>query len=379
MKLPPLSLYVHIPWCVRKCPYCDFNSHESAASALPEHAYLETLKRDLEQDLAFVQGRSLDSIFFGGGTPSLMSGDFYARLLSHLESVLDFSASIEITLEANPGTTEAQRFKGFRSAGINRLSLGVQSFSDQHLSTLGRIHNARQASEAIEQAKRAGFENFNIDLMHGLPNQTPEQAMADLRQAMALSPTHLSWYQLTIEPNTEFYSRPPVLPEDELLWDIQSSGTALLENAGFQQYEVSAFSLPDQHSRHNQNYWQFGDYIGIGAGAHSKVTLAESEHILRYRKSRLPKDYLTPRPHYRVGDVQVSGDELPFEFLMNVLRLKEGVAASLFTERTALPLSKLEPQLGSLREQGLLRPERLQLTDRGFLFLNAVLEKFVDA
>lgn len=377
MTLPPLSLYVHIPWCVRKCPYCDFNSHQSSVADIPEQAYLSALKQDLNQDLAFVQGRSISSIFFGGGTPSLMSGEFYTRLLEHLDSVMVLDPSIEITLEANPGTTEASRFENFRQAGINRLSLGVQSFADRHLKALGRIHNARQASEAILQAKAAGFQNFNIDLMHGLPEQDIDQAMADLSQAIDLGPTHISWYQLTIEPNTEFYSRPPVLPEDELLWDIQSRGTALLESAGYKQYEVSAFAATERRSRHNLNYWQFGDYIGIGAGAHSKVSLRDSKCILRYRKSRLPKDYLAHRPLYRVGDSEVPDADLPFEFLMNALRLKDGVDAGLFEQRTGLPLSELEPQLGTLREQGLMLPGRLQLSGQGFLFLNAILERFV--
>jgi len=375
--LPPLSLYIHIPWCVRKCPYCDFNSHVGHQS-LPEMAYLEALKNDLALDLKYVQGRSLQSIFIGGGTPSLMSGSFYEHLLAFVEAEIPFSPEIEITLEANPGTTEAGRFEHYHHSGINRLSLGVQSFSDTQLRALGRIHSAEQAHKAIDMAKHAGFGNFNIDLMHGLPGQTLEDALADLRQAMDHAPAHVSWYQLTIEPNTEFYSKPPTLPVDDTLWDIQTQGNQLLASQGYTQYEVSAYAKANQKAVHNLNYWTFGDYIGIGAGAHSKITLGDSKRILRYRKSRQPKDYLMPRPTYQVGVEHLESDSLPFEFLMNVLRLKEGVDARMFERRTGLPIATIARQVKRLREEGLMEGHRLGLTQKGFLFLDSVLERFID-
>mgnify|MGYP000441520748 CR=1 FL=1 len=385
LSLPPLSLYIHIPWCVKKCPYCDFNSHENTqqGSELPETEYLAQLKLDLLEDLSFAQGRSLKSIFIGGGTPSLMSAAFYADLLAFISQKISFDLSIEITLEANPGTTEAQRFVAYRRAGINRLSVGVQSFHDTHLEKLGRIHSSDDAKRAIEQAKQAGFENFNIDLMHGLPGQSPDQAMSDLQQALSLEPTHLSWYQLTIEQNTEYFRHPPKLPTDDALWDIQKSGMAFLAQNDFSQYEVSAFSLKGREAQHNLNYWTFGDYIGIGAGAHSKVTLkndglSDSKRILRYRKTRTPKDYLQKKPFFRVGEETIDKSELGFEFLMNVLRLNQGVDESLFYQRTGLPVMALEPQLTELRQQGLIEPAHLGATNKGLLFLNTVLEKFTD-
>jgi len=378
VTLPPLSLYIHIPWCVRKCPYCDFNSHESHQE-IPEQAYLDVLKQDLALDIAFIQGRKIQSIFFGGGTPSLMSGAFYRELIEHLSINLDFAHDIEITMEANPGTTEAGRFAVYREAGINRLSLGVQSFRDEQLKALGRIHSAKQASAAIVQAKQAGFDNFNIDLMHGLPGQGAEQAMEDLQAAFDLNPTHISWYQLTIEANTEFYSKPPILPDEDVMWEIQEAGERLLAANGYRQYEVSAYAQAQCQSRHNLNYWCFGDYIGLGAGAHSKVSVADSGHILRYRKSRLPKDYMKARITHRVAEEAVLVEDLPFEFLMNALRLTEGVEERLYSQRTGLPLASLEPKLSYLRKQGLLLQNRLQLTEKGRRFLNSVLEHFVES
>jgi len=379
MTRPPLSLYVHIPWCVRKCPYCDFNSHVSADTngGIPETSYLSQLKLDLAQDLSYVQGRSVKSIFFGGGTPSLMSGEFYNDLLTYIESYIPFHPDIEITLEANPGTTEAGRFKAYHQAGINRLSIGVQSFQADHLKRLGRIHSGDDAIRAVEQAKKAGFDNLNIDLMHGLSEQSVEEAMADLKQAISLEPTHLSWYQLTIEQNTEYFRHPPKLPEDEALWDIQKAGAEVLKEAGFYQYEVSAFSKKDREAKHNLNYWTFGDYIGIGAGAHSKITiLGDSERILRYRKTRTPKDYLLPKPHFRVGEETVASQDLAFEFLMNVLRLNQGVDETLLQERTGLSILTLEPKLSELRKMGLIETSRLGTTQKGHLFLNSILDKF---
>jgi putative oxygen-independent coproporphyrinogen III oxidase len=376
VQLPPLSLYIHVPWCVKKCPYCDFNSHE-ATSEIPEKAYLEALLKDFSLDVPYAQGRALTSIFIGGGTPSLMSSDFYQQLLSNIRAQIPFHNDIEITIEANPGTTEAGRFEGYREAGINRLSLGIQSFDDQQLNTLGRIHSAAQATRAVQLAREAGFDNFNIDLMFGLPGQSASQAANDLKQAFALSPSHISWYQLTIEQNTAFYSSPPTLPDDERLWDIQKEGAALLSANGYEQYEVSAYAKNGQQARHNVNYWQFGDYIGVGAGAHSKISDSDSGRLLRYRKSRLPKDYLKPRPLYRVGEELILEEDLPFEYLMNILRLKCGQKQEHFTIRTGLPLSALQPQLDECIDQGLMEKNRLQLTDKGFLFLNDVLAKFV--
>ena len=347
---------------------------------LPETDYLDALKLDIAQELCFVQGRELRSIFFGGGTPSLMSGTFYQQLIAHIRAHIPFAVDIEITLEANPGTTDAQRFEGYRKAGINRLSIGVQSFHEAQLQALGRIHSGAQAHQAVAEAKRAGFDDFNLDLMHGLPGQDVASALADIETALSLSPTHLSWYQLTIEQNTEFYSKPPALPVDETLWDIQEKGADLLTVSGFKQYEVSAFCRPNKQARHNLNYWQFGDYIGIGAGAHAKVSLAKGEHgleLLRYRKSRMPKDYLKPRINFRVGEEIVGKKDIPFEFMMNALRLKDGVSEALFTERTGQPLSILSPQLEQLRADGLLDASRLKLSERGFMFLNSALEAWL--
>ncbi len=264
---PPLAAYVHIPWCVKKCPYCDFNSHTSA-TGLPETEYVDALIADLDQELASGAGQTLTSIFFGGGTPSLFSAASLGRILQAMQNRLSFAADIEITLEANPGTFEQVKFAGYRAAGINRLSIGIQSFDATHLKALGRIHDDAEALRAVDMARRAGFDNLNLDLMHGLPGQTLEQAMADIDQALELSPEHLSWYQLTLEPNTVFYSKPPVLPEDDILWDIQEAGQARLAGAGYQQYEISAYARNGQRARHNLNYWQYGDFLGIGAGAH---------------------------------------------------------------------------------------------------------------
>ena len=372
---PPLSLYIHVPWCVRKCPYCDFNSH-AIRGDIPEAAYLQALLDDLDQDIAFLRGRPIESVFIGGGTPSLMSGDFYQKLFLALRERAAFSDGAEITLEANPGTLEAGRFESFRDAGINRLSIGVQSFHSRHLTTLGRIHDADAAHKAIEAARRAGFDNFNIDLMHGLPGQTPEQAVDDLRQALGHNPTHLSWYQLTIEPNTEFFSRPPPLPDDERLWAIYEQGGACLRSAGFDDYEVSAWSLPGRESRHNQNYWLFGDYLALGAGGHGKISLADGR-IIRYWKTRQPEAYLQRIGSRTAGTEPIEPEDRVLEFMMNALRLKQGANESLFSERTGLPLPSVKVQLEELRTKKLLTRHRIQATEQGQRYLNSLLEHFL--
>ncbi len=372
---PPLSLYIHVPWCVRKCPYCDFNSH-AVRGDIPEAAYLAALLEDLEHDLSFVRDRPIESVFIGGGTPSLMTSDFYQRLFEGLRQRLSFAPGAEVTLEANPGTLEEGRYQGFRQAGINRLSIGVQSFHQEHLKTLGRIHNADAAHRAIETAKAAGFSNFNVDLMHGLPEQTPEQALEDLKQALDHRPSHLSWYQLTIEPNTEFFSRPPDLPDDDRLWEIYRQGAEYLRAHNFDDYEVSAWSLPNRESRHNLNYWEFGDYLTIGAGGHGKVSLADGR-ILRYWKTRQPEAYLNRIGSRTAGSEEIEPKERPLEFMMNVLRLKHGVEEKLFTKRTGLPLSPVEVQLEQLRKQNLLVSHRIQTTEQGQRYLNSLLETFL--
>lgn len=377
MILPPLSLYVHIPWCVRKCPYCDFNSHESRE--IPEADYVAALLRDLDEDLHLAQGRRLRSVFFGGGTPSLFKAQSIGRVLEAVERHIGFDEGIEITLETNPGTAEYHQLEGYRTAGVNRLSFGVQSFNDQHLQALGRIHDSSEARLAYTAARRAGFNNINLDLMHGLPGQTTDDACSDLQQAINLQPEHISWYQLTIEPNTVFYSRPPALPEDEVLADIQDAGQKLLQDAGYQQYEVSAYSRTTRQSLHNLNYWQFGDYLALGAGAHGKISTPE-KGILRYRKTRKPGDYLDPQKPFTAGHDYVEPRQQTLEFMMNALRLVEGVPRQWFAERTEVTDATLERYLPQLVERGLLEahPHRLQPTSLGLRFLNDTLAVFDD-
>lgn len=376
--LPPLSLYIHIPWCVRKCPYCDFNSH-TATQDLPEAEYIDCLIDDLKTDLPLVQGRALQSIFFGGGTPSLFSGHAIGRLLEKIEQHIPFADDIEITLEANPGTTEQQKFYDFYQAGINRLSIGIQSFNENHLKVLGRIHNANEALTAVNSVRTAGFNNFNLDLMHGLPDQTPEQAISDLQQAVDLNPSHLSWYQLTLETNTAFFNNPPILPGEDLLADIQASGEALLEKNGFQQYEVSAYSLGDRQSKHNKNYWQFGDYIGIGAGAHGKSTNLSQKTISRNWKTRLPRDYMDSNKAFCAGNKTIPTAELPFEFMMNALRLNEGFEKDLFEQRCGQGFKVIQERVTSLIGQKFLDDcmERIKTTPLGKQYLNTVIEQFL--
>ncbi|HGH3633644.1 radical SAM family heme chaperone HemW [Acinetobacter baumannii] len=375
----PLSLYIHMPWCVRKCPYCDFNSHavpDGALSAELEQTYLKALVADFETQVEMAQGRSIHSVFIGGGTPSLISAKGYAWLFEQLKSLLNFEDDCEITLEANPGTLEHDPFAGYLEAGINRLSIGVQTFNTDHLQKLGRIHSANNAMDAIEQARQAGFKRVNVDLMHGLPEQTLEQALYDLKTAVEQGATHISWYQLTIEPNTVFFRTQPVLPQDEVLEDIQEQGEAYLKANGFINYEVSAWRK-EQPSVHNLNYWQFGDYLAIGAGAHGKVTRPDG--VYRFQKTRLPKDYLAKVPAEHLQMKKIEADELPFEFMMNALRLNDGVKAELYEQRTGLSLDDLNDLLTSLRSRELLVEDsgRLACTEQGHIFLNSVLEEFL--
>lgn len=395
LKLPPLSLYIHVPWCVRKCPYCDFNSHEHNSDALPEDDYISALLDDLSHDLRYVQGREIQSIFVGGGTPSLLSARAYDRLLNGLQKSLQFSRDIEITLEANPGTAERDKFADYFSAGINRLSLGIQSFDPQQLKQLGRIHDEHDARRAIDYARRAGFERLNLDLMYALQDQTPAAALADLQTALSFAPEHLSWYQLTIEPNTAFYKTPPPLPPEDAIIDMQDAGLALLAQQGLQRYEVSAFARAGEASRHNLNYWRFGDYLGLGAGAHAKLTQPGAQgRILRLRKRKQPAHYLQAARHsmaqgeanlllvrfpYLADASPVEAADLPVEFLMNALRLREGFTIEQYQSRTGLPFGPLGKQVESLQHQGLLTVEngRISTTERGYQFLNSVLEAFL--
>jgi oxygen-independent coproporphyrinogen-3 oxidase len=365
-----LGLYVHFPWCVRKCPYCDFNSH-AVTGALPEADYVAQLLRDLDEDLLLLDGAPpLTSIFLGGGTPSLFTAEAMKTLLIGIEQRLPFGPAIEITLEANPGTTDYEKFSGYVDVGINRLSIGVQSFNDQQLKALGRIHSASDAQRAFTVAREAGFNNINLDLMHGLPGQSVTAAMNDLGQAIELGPEHVSWYQLTIEPNTSFYNKPPVLPDDDQLWEIYSMGLVRLAEAGYSRYEVSAFSQPSRRSAHNLNYWRFGDYLGIGAGAHGKL----SAHNLRQRttKTRVPKDYLKA-PNRRL--LPIKNDSLQLEFLMNGLRLNEGFSWQTYEARTGLPRTSLDALIAKGAPKGLLlsSAEGLRATDLGIQFLNDML------
>lgn len=378
---PPLSLYVHVPWCVRKCPYCDFNSHPRR-EALPERAYIDALLADLDQELAETGRRQLVSIFIGGGTPSLLSGDAVARLLAGIRARMPLASMLEVTLEANPGTAEQARFAEYRAAGVTRLSIGVQSFADDLLERLGRIHGGREAVAAAEAAHAAGFDDFNLDLMFGLPGQSPERALRDLHIALELAPTHLSWYQLTIEPNTAFWHRPPALPDDDTVWAMQQDGQALLAARGFAQYEISAYARPGHQCRHNRNYWEFGDYLGIGAGAHGKLSDMHGQVIRRRWKRRHPREYLegAARPARIAGERKLDRGDRVLEFMMNALRLNEGVPIDLFHARTGLPTSLLEGPLRQARERELVAADaaRLRATEQGRRFLNDLLALFMD-
>jgi len=375
--LPPLSLYIHIPWCIRKCPYCDFNSHE-VRNDIPEDAYVAALLRDLESALPQIWGRKVYSIFIGGGTPSLLSGAAVARLLAGVRMRLPLIPEAEITLEANPGTVETDRFAAFREAGVNRLSLGIQSFNDTHLRALGRIHSAEEARRAIAIAQRH-FDNINLDLMYALPQQTQEQALQDVEAALQYKPQHLSCYHLTLEPNTRFAHQPPQLPDDEVSAEMQQRIEALLAVHGYQHYEVSAFAQPGRQSRHNLNYWRFGDYLGIGAGAHSKLSFPD--RVIRQMRYKQPQVYM--QQVTQGASVQAENEvglaELGFEFMMNALRLKDGFDNALFAERTGLPLLQIERELEEAERRGLLIRdiEHIAPTELGRRFLNDLLQLFI--
>lgn len=378
LQQPPLSLYIHIPWCVKKCPYCDFNSHH-LTQTLPEKAYVQALIQDLEHDLTWISPRPIQSIFIGGGTPSLFSAEAYKELFMQLQQRLEFAPNIEITLEANPGTFEAQKFAAYKELGINRLSIGVQSFNNTQLKKLGRIHTGEQAEKAIIQAQQAGFNRLNLDLMHGLPEQTPTQALDDLQRALAFNPQHVSWYQLTIEPNTAFYNAPPVLPDDERLWEIQQLGQSLLAKHGLVQYEISAYARAGKQAKHNLNYWQFGDYLGIGAGAHGKLTLVADNRIVRTQKKRMPKSYLSTR-QYMAKQSDIAPAQRSLEFMLNALRLKKGVKKELFSQRTGQALNDIAKPIAQAQAQGLLQASasRIIPSQQGLLFLNNLLGLFAE-
>jgi putative oxygen-independent coproporphyrinogen III oxidase len=378
LVLPPLSLYIHFPWCIRKCPYCDFNSH-TLIRELPEINYVNALILDLEQDLEKLPDRPITSIFMGGGTPSLFSPDTLNYLLVELAKRLEFSDVIEITLEANPGTVEYQRYHAYREAGINRLSLGIQSFSTEKLKILGRIHDGDEAIKAVSAAKMAGFTNINLDLMHGLPQQSIMEGLQDLQIAFALEPTHISWYQLTIEPNTEFYQRPPQLPLEETMGELQERGEAIFRQKAYEHYEISAFSKDGYDCIHNRNYWQFGDYIGIGAGAHSKLTDTKEMTIRRAWKQKNPKNYLAQKNHFLAEEKFILAEELPFEFMLNALRLYQKVPAELFQQRTGLAFSNIQPILHKAQQQGLLIYDEfaMETTEFGKRFYNNLLAMFM--
>ncbi len=376
MQLPPLGLYIHLPWCERKCPYCDFNSHEH--DHLPEEDYVHALLQDLRADLPLVQGRSVDTLFIGGGTPSLFSAHAIHSLMRGIANMLALSPTLEATLEANPGSAEADKFSAFREAGINRLSLGIQSFHDAQLRALGRVHTADQAHAAVAFAQRARFDSINLDLMHGLPAQSAAEAVADLRSAIDCAPAHLSWYQLTLEPNTVFYARPPQLPDEDVLAEIQLCGEQLLAANGYTQYEVSAYSQPGFSCRHNRNYWTFGDYLGIGAGAHGKITFPGGR-VQRNAKRRQPLEYLAVTTgSYLASSRTLKSEDISGEFMLNALRLNAGFTLEQFESRTGLSRACLEPRLASLceRELLLLEEDVIRTTDLGRRFLDDVVAEF---
>jgi putative oxygen-independent coproporphyrinogen III oxidase len=377
---PPLALYIHIPWCVRKCPYCDFNSHE-ARDVLPEDHYIKALLADLDQELPSVWGRTVDSLFIGGGTPSLFSARGIQQLLSEIRARVPLRPGAEITLEANPGTVDQARFSGYRDAGINRLSLGIQSFQDGLLASIGRIHDASEALAATLAARRAGFENINLDLMFGLPAQTTAEALLDLHTAIDLQPTHMSWYELSIEPNTWFYRHPPLQPDDAALWEMQMAGRSLLEDAGYHRYEVSAYAQQGSQCRHNLNYWQFGDYLGIGAGAHAKISNAATQTIIRSSKVKHPRGYLEKAHSMaRISSSTVlTVDDVILEFAINSLRLDSGFTKAAFTAATSLPFASIESRVETAIENAWLTVDKgfIKTTEKGQRYLNELLQQWL--
>jgi len=377
---PPLALYIHIPWCVRKCPYCDFNSHEVRAH-LPEDDYIEALLADLEQELPAVWGRTVDSLFIGGGTPGLFSARAIQRLLSEIRARIPLRPGAEITLEANPGTVDQARFSGFREAGINRLSMGVQSFQDHLLAAIGRIHDGSEALAATESARHAGFENINLDLMFGLPAQTTAEALLDLHTAIDLQPAHLSWYELTTEPNTWFYRHPPPQADEDALQEMQTAGRSLLQAAGYHRYEVSAHAQAGRECRHNLNYWQFGDYLGIGAGAHAKISNAATGTITRTSKVKHPQTYLdAAHGEARISTrTALSVDDVILEFAINSLRLDSGFTKAAFTAATSLPFVAIEARVQAAMEAGWLAEENglIKATEKGQRYLNELLQQWL--
>jgi putative oxygen-independent coproporphyrinogen III oxidase len=378
---PSLALYVHMPWCVRKCPYCDFNSHQ-LKSAAPDASYIDALIRDFDLELPRLRGRSIDTVFFGGGTPSLFQPEDFSRLLGALRQRIAFAEDVEVTLEANPGTIERGRFAGYRDAGINRVSLGAQTFAPHALKILGRIHSADDTHRAVAELRAAKLDNFNLDLMYALPQQTLEEALEDVRTACALQPAHVSYYQLTLEPGTVFHARPPPLPDEDAAWQIQIAGQRLLADAGYVQYEVSAYARLGMRCRHNLNYWLFGDYVGIGAGAHGKVSLELPKRILRTVKPKQPREYQDQirRATTSTGDSAfISPEDLPFEFMLNALRLNDGFRAADYQVRTGLRLDSLEEKLARAQGRGLLeaRPDGWRPTELGQRFLNDLQASFL--
>ena len=375
--LPPLSLYIHIPWCVRKCPYCDFNSHEARGTA-PEDDYIAALIADLESALPLIWGRKIYTVFFGGGTPSVFSAAGIEQIITAVRARLPLSVDAEITLEANPGTFEAEKFRAYRAAGVNRLSIGVQSFNATHLKALGRIHNDDEARRAIDIA-RANFDNFNLDLMYGLPGQSVDEARADIKAALAVAPPHLSVYHLTLEPNTYFHRYPPALPDDDIAAEMQENVEGMLATAGYRHYETSAFAQPGRQSRHNMNYWTFGDYLGIGAGAHSKISFPE--RMLRQARYKQPQQYMESAASGNSVQEshEIGGDEVGFEFMMNALRLNGGFPLVLFEERAGVPLTSVLKQLDIAESKGLITRDhqRVEPTQLGRRFLNDLLQIFL--
>jgi putative oxygen-independent coproporphyrinogen III oxidase len=381
MSDPSLALYVHMPWCVRKCPYCDFNSHQ-LKSAQPDVSYIDALIRDFDIEAPRLTGRRIDTVFFGGGTPSLFAPEEFARLLRALRQRIAFAQDVEITLEANPGTIERGRFSGYAEAGINRVSLGAQTFDAHALKRLGRIHSAEDTHRAVEELRAAKLDNFNLDLMYALPEQTLEQAISDVRTACALCPSHISYYQLTLESGTVFHSRPPPLPDEEAAWHMQCAGQKMLADSGYIQYEVSAYATSGARCKHNLNYWLFGDYLGLGAGAHGKLSLSMPAQILRTTKPKQPREY-----QQQIGISQTAIGEsayiavadLPFEFMLNALRLNEGFRIQEYQDRTGLELASVEEKIVLARDRGLMeqRAQGWQPTELGRRFLNDLQASFL--